>query len=343
MDQFLQSPNLDVFYDVERSTAPAPSDRRDPGLAHEVKVGSLRGGRLDDAHTTDQAIAWIERQVQRDKPFFLSMNFQSSHFPYTSDPEFPRPFQPAEIDFDASFVYYPKSKAPIVRNAYYNALHKCDAQIGRLVHALRELGRLDNTILVVMGENGEAFHENGAISHAGKPVEPTVRVAMVIHAPRFVEPAVIDYPTELIDTVPTVLGLMGWPRHPNHQGINILASDRPPFDKRLLFLHTENVLSKTDVVLYQGRWKLLLDRNTGHFEFYDLATDPEEKTNLIETEEQLAKQLGDILVRWRKRQLAYYHYPQYYLSYYPPRPPVVTQNLRPNQTVDLPESVHASR
>ena len=78
-------------------------------------------------------------------------------------------------------------------------------------------------------------------------------VAMVIHAPRLVEPAVIDYPTKLIDTVPTVLGLMGWPRHPNHQGINILASNRPPFDKRLVFLHTENVLSKTDTVRYQGR------------------------------------------------------------------------------------------
>jgi len=34
---------------------------------------------------------------------------------------------------------------------------------------------------------------------------------------------------------------------------------------------------------------LLLDWNTRHFKFYDLATDPEKKTTLIETEEQLEK------------------------------------------------------
>ena len=56
------------------------------------------------------------------------MNLQSSHFPYTIGSDAPHPFQPAEMDFSASFGQYPKEKVDVVRNAYYNAIHYCDAQ-----------------------------------------------------------------------------------------------------------------------------------------------------------------------------------------------------------------------
>jgi arylsulfatase A-like enzyme len=321
MDAFLTTPNLDWYYDAERSTAPTRLDRRDNGFAHEVKIGSLRGGSLDDSHTTDQAIAWIDAQAREGKRFFLNMNFQSSHFPYAMAPECPRPFQPAAMDFDASFSDYPKDKVPVVRNAYYNAVHECDRQLGRLVEALAERKLTDDVILVVLGENGEAFHENGAISHAGPPKEPTLRVALVVHAPKRLPPMVEDYPTELVDVVPTVLALCGLGSHPNFQGRDALATDRPPVAERLLFFHTENPLARSDALLYQGRWKLIHDRLTGGYELYDLAEDATESRNRFEAEPLLGDRLRSTLADWRARQLAYYHYPQYYLRFYPPQPP----------------------
>lgn len=323
MDQFLASPNLDVYYDAERSTAPTRVDSRDVGFAREHQAGSLRGGSLDDWHTTDQAIAWINEQVNQKRRFFLNMNFQSSHFPYAMDPACPRPFLPCEFDFEASFLNYPIEKVPVVRNAYLNAVHECDRQLGRMVEAIEKAGALDDVIFVVLGENGEAFYENGIVSHAGKPAEPAVRVALVIHAPKKLQPKVEDYPTELVDVVPTVLALCGAESHPNFQGRDVLAGDRPPLDQRTVFFHTENPLSRADGLLHQGRWKFIRDRHTGVEELFDLERDPQERLNLIAVEKQRAADLGATLSEWRARQLAYYHFPQYFQRFYPPPAPSV--------------------
>lgn len=323
MDQFFRSDKLDLYYDAERAGIPTRLDLRDTGFAVEVQSGALRAGSLDDRQTADEALRWIRAQVRQGKPFFVNINFQSSHFPYELPTDCPRPFQPCTIDFDASFLAYPREKIPVVRNAYYNALYECDRQLGRLVETLRELGQLDRTILVVMGENGEAFYENGAVSHAGRPVEPAVRVALVLHAPGLVKPGVCDYPAELVDVVPTVLGRLGWPRHPNFQGIDVLASDRPPLAQRYLFFHTENPLSHTDGLLYQGRWKLIHDRASRMYALYDVQTDPAESVNLFSAKPPLARKLAGVLRSWRQGQLAYYRYPNYYLAYYPPQPQVL--------------------
>ena len=324
MDQFFASPNLDVYYDAEQSTARTRIDFRDSGFAHEVESGALRSGTLDDSYTTDRAIEWIESQMRADRPFFLNMNFQSSHFPYTMAPEVTRPFHPSDMDFDAGFLYYPRDKIPVVRNAYYNAVHECDRQLGRLVDTLAKSGALDNTILVVMGENGESFYENGIVSHAGRPAEPAIHVALVVHAPRLLSPKVEDYPTELVDVAPTVMNLLGRPSHPNFQGRNVLTEDRPPVDERLLFFHTENPVARCDALLFQGRWKLIRDRNRNVDELFDLATDPTESRNLTATVPKLAARLSATLTEWRRGQLAYYHYPQFFLRFYPPpSPPLV--------------------
>jgi arylsulfatase A-like enzyme len=321
MDQFLASPNLDLYYDAERSRAPTRLDERDIGFANEVRSGAMRRGSLDDAHTVDRAISWIREQTAAGRRFFLNMSFQNSHFSYALPPDRPRPFQPGEIDFDASFARFPRDKTPIVRNAYYNAIHDCDQQLGRFIQALEACDQLDKTILVVMGENGEAFYENGIVCHAGLPREPALRVGLVIHAPALANPATIDYPTELVDVVPTVFGLLGWKSHPNFQGLDVLADDRPDLRDRLLFFHVENPLVSSDALLYQDRWKFIHVRATDSYELFDLAEDPREQENLIDRKPRLAAQLRATLATWRAQQLAYYHFPQYYLKYYPPRPP----------------------
>jgi arylsulfatase A-like enzyme len=335
MDFFLASPNLDLYYDAERSQAATRLDERDSGFAHEVRVGAMRRGSLDDAHTVERAIAWVREQAALRKQYFLNVSFQNSHFPYTLPPGREGPFQPAEMDFDASFAQFPRDKVPVVRNAYYNAIHDCDQQLRRLTQALEECGELSKTILVVMGENGEAFYENGIVCHAGLPREPALRVALVIHAPDVVPPATVDYPTELIDVVPTVVSLLGLPAHPNFQGTDVLGDQRPSPSDRLLFFHAENPLAAADALLYQGRWKLIHDRAIESYELYDVEVDPRERYNLVERESALASRLRATLSHWRARQLAYYHFPQYYMVFHPPKAPRCVES--PDQS-DAPRS-----
>jgi arylsulfatase A-like enzyme len=321
MDHFLKSDHLQWFYHPETGHAQTWVSSMDRGFSSEVAAGGLVAGKFADSHTTDQAIDWITRQVRAGRPFFLSMNFQSSHFPYLMPDDVPRPFSPCELPSDISFVEYPPGQIERVRNAYCNAIHECDRQVGRLVDALRTLGQLDNTILVVTGENGEAFHEAGQVSHASEPVEPVIHVACVLHAPRLLSPRIEDYPFEHVDLVPTVLGLMGWPTHPSFQGIDVLAADRPPAEERLTYCHVLSSLAQSDAILRGGRWKLTVNQRTGASTLHDVVSDPLEEHDLLAAEPELAKQLRRLVDQWRDQQLAYYHFPSYYLNYFPPRPP----------------------
>ncbi len=322
MDQFLETPNLDLFYDAERSGEATATVVRDPGFAHELKIGSLSAGKLEDRQTMDRAIDWVTQQVKSDQRFFLSMNFQSSHFPYEVPDDAERPFQPSELDADVSFMQYPKERTNKVRNAYYNGIHHCDFQVGRMVETLKELGVLNDVILIVLGENGEAFQENGYCGHAQEPVQPMIHVATVFHAPKFLESTVEDYPVEHVDLVPTLLGLLDWNPHPNFQGVDVFAKDRLDAEDRLLFFHVNNATNQAEAVLLGGRWKLMMDRHLQAVTLFDLKTDPGETTDVSGNHPVLTDALLKKLQFWRASQLSYYHYPAYYSRFYPPPQPV---------------------
>ncbi len=321
MDQFLNTPNLDLFYDAGRSGEATTTVVRDPGFAHELKIGSLSAGKLEDQQTMDRAVDWVTQQVKSDQRFFLSMNFQSSHFPYEVPGDAERPFQPCELDADVSFMQYPKKRTDKVRNAYYNGIHHCDFQVGRMVETLKKLGVLDDVILIVLGENGEAFQENGYCGHAQEPVQPMIHVATVIHAPNYLEPAVEDYPVEHVDLVPTLLGMLNWNSHPNFQGRDVLAKDRLIADDRLLFFHVNNATNQAEAVLLGGRWKLMMDRHLQTVTLYDLKSDPGESNDVSDLHPELTNALLEKLKNWRESQLSYYHYPAYYSRFYPPPQP----------------------
>lgn len=335
MAHFLQSPNLDVFWDncatggQTNDAFSVKTNWKDTRWAQDV-ASINKWARsveiVDDAQTADAAITWIRQQTARGKPFYLGMHFEGSHFPYNVPPSVPRLFQPCAMDFPCSFMWYPEDKTESVRNAYYNSLRECDRQLGRLIAALRDVGRLDNTIIVVQGDHGEAFHESGRVLHANDPIDPEIHIACVIHAPDRLKARAEDYPFQTVDIAPTVLGLMGWPTHPNFQGINALATNRPPLDQRLLFFHTENPATRTDACLLAGRWKFVHYRFTGQEALFDLTASSTEltKDNLIAHEPELAARLRAVLCAWRARQLAYYHYPFYYQHYYPPSAPALS-------------------
>lgn len=322
MDQFLMVPTLDRFFDAGRSGLESQVSQRDPGLAYEFEAGGLSAGKLHDYQTVDAAIHWLQPQVEASTPFVLSMNLQTSHFPYELPPGADQPFQPCELSDDVTFMYHPPRETEKVWNAYCNALAEADRQIGRLIEFFRACGVLENTIFVVLGENGEAFHEGGTVGHAQAPVEAAVHVALVVYGPRWFSPGVeIEYPIEHIDLLPTIAGRLGWQAHPNWQGIDVLSHSAPPVAERLLFQHTNTGASEVDAVQWAGEWKYLLDRETGLGRLHRLCEEDDGRLDCSGRFPEIARRLRDVLVRWQASQLAYYHHPRYFRRYYPPAAP----------------------
>lgn len=319
MASFLRTGSLDLFFDARtgaNSGLPTLVSGEDEGFARKIGEGRLRAGKLDDRYVMDTALSWLD-SLEGDTPFLLALNLQSSHFPYRLGPDAPRPFDSGPLPAGISFSGYAPHHIDAVKTAYHDALRYADTQLGRLLEAL-DLGR---TVVAVYGENGELFGEHGLFTHAKAPFEPVLQVPLVI-ANTKLHQETIEYPTSLIDVVPTVFGLAGGSGPvPGHQGIDVLGPQRPPSSERLVFFHNEVVWSRVDGVILGGRWKYWHDRTTDRSFLFDLREDPGETHNLADSGLPLVENLARLTRDWRCRQLAYYGNPLLYERYYPPSPP----------------------
>jgi uncharacterized protein len=139
-------------------------------------------------------------------PFFLFHFFESPHARYYFPPESVIR-SPYLEDFNYSTVDL-KRDIGLIKNRYINAVHHLDSQIGEMIEALRAKDLLDSTIIVITGDHGEEFMENGRWGHNSEFSEPQVRVPLVFHVPGRT-PGVFDYPTSHVDFVPTILPMLG--------------------------------------------------------------------------------------------------------------------------------------
>jgi arylsulfatase A-like enzyme len=175
-----------------------------------------------------------------------------------------------------------------IRMDYFNSLHYADAALGELVEALEKEGLMDNTLLFVMADHGEAFYEHrGNYNHPFFLYEENVHVPMIIYNKKLIPSTVeIEAITRHIDILPTVLDLLDIPGRREQEGLSIL-SGRP---EQMALLHTN---WKDDFLgVRDGRWKYIRRMSDSREELYDLAGDPAERKNLSE-------ERADITQRYR--------------------------------------------
>lgn len=96
---------------------------------------------------------------------------------------------------------------------YDGALRVADRLVADVVAALRDSGRLEDTILVVLSDHGEELFERGRIGHGSSTYEEMVRVPLLIRAPGL-EPAHVGDVVSLVDLAPTLRELAGLRRDP---------------------------------------------------------------------------------------------------------------------------------
>ncbi len=298
MREYLQTPGLDLLEDA-RSLGDA-GERA--GVAWTI----------DDAVTMDAALRWIP---SKPAPFFAALNLQNPHLPYRVPEAFPRRFGAGTPAIAITAAGFPREQADAARALYADSLAYADSQIARLIAHLKSSGCWDETILVVSADHGEAFFEHGLAAHANGVFEEVVKVPLFIRAPGLV-PGLESRPAELLDVAPTLLGLLGLPPHPSHQGRDLLGLD-PVAEPRSRHLISDTPW-KTHLGILRGRHKLIFDGDAGRFALYDLAEDPGESRDVSGAQPELARELRSRLAAWRRAQLDYYSNPLRQASEYPP-------------------------
>jgi arylsulfatase A-like enzyme/Flp pilus assembly protein TadD len=217
---------------------------------------------LGKAPATDPAPVGTVSTVTTEKPgraapWFAWVHLYDPHAPYQAPPEYRRGRSP----YDAEVAY-------------------TDAMIGRGLDALRAAGQLDRTIVIVVGDHGEALGEHGESSHGLFAYGSTLRVPMIVSAPG-IRPHVVRTPVAHVDVVPTVLELLGMSIPSGLDGRSLLGADDGTNDSRAFYFEA------LDANLTRG-WAPLVGVMADGWkyidlpipELYDLEHDPDEAHNL---------------------------------------------------------------
>jgi len=184
----------------------------------------------EDASVRDRIITerFVKFAAERSsgKPFFSFIFYDSTHLPIRYPPAFEK-FRPtAEIKELNFFRDIGPEQMPVHRNRYMNAAHYDDSLTGEVVAALKKNGLFDNTIVLVTGDHGDEFFENGYFGHTSSFDDYQVRTPFVLHMPGE-SPAVVTRMTSHLDFVPTLMEAIGCVSPPGDysQGLSLLRDN----------------------------------------------------------------------------------------------------------------------
>lgn len=311
MINFHRPESLDYFFHAATYSGPTYTPWEDIGFAQWVAETGVAGS-VDDRHTVDEALRWLEREDSR--PFFLHMNLQSSHLPYVVPAGFTRPFGPDALDFTILWGRFPLDRVQVVKDRYADSLNYIDTQLARLFDGLRRLGLWDNTIVVFGGDNGEAFYEHGFSAHASWLFNEVVKVPMVIRVPG-ASPGPDERPAMFLDVPPTLLDVLGLPPHPGFQGISLFA---PQFDPERPMFMIAQTPAAFETAVVKGRYKLHWAERENLYVLNDLDADPGEQNDMAARRPDIVESLSRLLHQWREVQLGYYRDVARHATEYPP-------------------------
>lgn len=168
-----------------------------------------------------------------------------------------------------------------VRRLYRGELQRVDEALGQLLDRLEDAGRLDESMIVVMGVHGEEFIEHGGAGHGHTLYEESIRVPLAIRAPSLLAPGKVSVPVDLVDLAPTLGDLLGLPFPDGWQGESLVPLIDDPYPPPRL---VEAYLGDGSRAAIMGDSKLVLGPGRGPRaeRLYDLEADPRETKNVIE-------------------------------------------------------------
>ena len=138
------------------------------------------------------------------KPYFAFIFYDASHGNYDYLPGFEK-YKPS---FGVSQLALNSGNVGGLSNKYKNSIYFDDHLAGGIIKAVRGTGGLKDTVILVLGDHGEAFLERGRYGHNQGYSPEEVRVPLVLYVPGRA-PGRIKTPTSHLDIVPTLLPLAG--------------------------------------------------------------------------------------------------------------------------------------
>lgn len=269
---------------------------------------------------TEEAVKIIK---ETEEPFFLFLSHYAVHIPIQVPEKYIEkyreklrktgldkynPFIEGE-NFPCEHLKHRKVLRRTIQSnpIYAGMVENLDENIGKVLNALKETGRYENTFIIFTSDNGGVA--TGLLSPTsnlplregkGWIEEGGIRVSLIMKIPE-IKIKRCDFPIISTDFYPTILDILGLPLIPEQHkdGISILPILKGENLKREgLFFHWPHYGnqggSPSSAVVYEG-WKLIYSFEYERYYLFNLNEDKEEKNDLTEKKPKEFKELKDLL------------------------------------------------
>ncbi len=310
---------------------------RDPESGRFINPRTGRGPYFEHADVPDEAyqdgklakraVGELERLAASGKPFFLACGFWRPHLPLNAPEKYWKLYEDGRIRI-ADNRYRPKGAPPQLRgsreidsyalvkgrkktipfhvqarHAYYACVSYVDAQVGKVLDALRRLGLEKDTIVVLWGDHGWHLGEHGfwgkhntlenalhaPLMLAGPGVPPGLRTAALV---------------EFVDIYPTLCGLAGLPLPGHLEGtslVPLLRNPKRPWKKAVFSRWTGGARAVGTKRYLYTEW-IRKGKRVAEM-LYDHEVDPEENVNVAAAPayKKIVERMRSLLARgWKK-------------------------------------------
>jgi arylsulfatase A-like enzyme len=209
-----------------------------------VEAPDVPDGDLNDGWTANRAIEILKVRKGQKEPFFLAVGFLKPHLPFVAPKKYWDLYDPAKLpaagpaappkdapafapQFGGELRAYhgipksgpvPDETARKLVHGYYAATSYMDAQLGRVLAALKENGFADNTVVILWGDHGWHLGDHGMwCKHTN--YEKATRAALVMSRPG---QKATGKPSaalvEFVDIYPTLAEVCGLPKPDGVEG-----------------------------------------------------------------------------------------------------------------------------
>ncbi|MGJ8696905.1 MAG: sulfatase [Verrucomicrobiaceae bacterium] len=290
----------------------------------------------DDAYADGRIAAETIRRLKAAKdlrekdgtPFFIAAGFARPHLPFSAPKKYWVLYDPGKLPLPEN-TQLPKDSPGVahkrggeIRNyfpvpdkndpaqitpelarklihGYYASTSYADAQIGKIMTSLHELGLADHTIVVLWGDHGFHLGDLGIwTKHTN--YEQANRIPLIFVAPGVARPNTSTKQlAESVDVFPTLAELAGLPAPEGPQpidGLSLVPVLRNPAAR--VRDHAYHIFPKRKLgrAIRTERYRLVEWGN--EYELYDYQSDPHETQSLATQKPRVVKELKAILAQY---------------------------------------------
>lgn len=251
---------------------------------------------------TENALNWFDETWDSESPFFMWLHYMDVHYPFAPPSQF---FE--ELGYDSL------SKSRIAElngkmqeepdkltdedvndllKLYDGEIRFTDHYIGELLNNLEQWGILDETIVIITADHGEAFGEHERFGHHPYLYDELLRVPLIVYAPGY-ESCSIDQQVSLLDISPSLYDMLGMDTPEAVQGRSFEPLLRGEEIDEEIAIATG--MDGQTLACRNSNWKCFWKVRENDVELYDLSSDPNELDDVSADNPTIVEELQGVM------------------------------------------------